>query len=86
MQASHGDPRLALILIPLGIADPVLSFVGDTLTLAITIPLQRRRIANSEEGQDSWASSAVPQSENALEKPVPIDSTSQGATLLSESR
>ena len=85
MQISH-DPRAALILVPVGIADPILSFVGDTLTLPITIPLQRRRIANSEDGQDSRASSADPQSEIALEKPVPIDSTSQGVTPPSDSR
>jgi Protein of unknown function (DUF1375) len=36
------DPKAYLVLIPLAAADPVLSFVADTITLPITIPLQHK--------------------------------------------
>jgi uncharacterized protein YceK len=42
---SQGGAALALTIIAVAVLDPVLSFVGDTVTLPITIPLQRRRFA-----------------------------------------
>jgi uncharacterized protein YceK len=38
----------AAVLMTLGAADPVLSFVGDTLTLPITIPLEEIRTARQQ--------------------------------------
>jgi uncharacterized protein YceK len=70
------DPRWALILIPLAIGDPILSFVADTLTLPITIPLQRRRIANSENDQASGGNSAAPQSEKLTDREARSDDKS----------
>jgi hypothetical protein len=54
---SVGDARLAVVLLGVAVADPFLSFVGDTLTLPITIPLQERRKA-AERAQDEASSVA----------------------------
>jgi Protein of unknown function (DUF1375) len=42
------NPKAYLVLIPLAAADPVLSFVADTITLPITIPLQRKNAGNQD--------------------------------------
>jgi Protein of unknown function (DUF1375) len=42
------DPKAYLVLIPLAVADPMLSFVADTITLPITISMQHKRdVANN---------------------------------------
>jgi hypothetical protein len=41
------DPRVVFLLIPLAVAEGVLTVVGDTLTLPITIPLQRNRTSQN---------------------------------------
>jgi hypothetical protein len=43
-----GGPGAAVVLgaiVGIAVADPILSFVADTVTLPLTIPLQNRRIA-----------------------------------------
>jgi hypothetical protein len=59
------DPRLALVIFPLAVVEPLLSFVADTLTLPLTIPLQERRIAsgknNNGSGREVTASDPGPQ-------------------------
>jgi hypothetical protein len=47
-----GDPRAMAFFLGLAAADPILSFLGDTLTLPITIPLQARRTAASKSDQE----------------------------------
>jgi hypothetical protein len=43
--AYAGKAAVFVVALPLlGVVDPILSFVGDTLTLPITIPLQNRRV------------------------------------------
>lgn len=47
--ANKGAVALGFMILCLGSVDPVVSFVADTLTLPITIPLQNRRIALERE-------------------------------------
>ena len=54
-QRKFGDPRAIVVVLPIAVADPIVSFIADTLTLPITIPLQERRIAirkNAEEADN----------------------------------
>lgn len=67
--SSCGDPRLGVAILGVMAVDPILSFVGDTLTLPITIPLQRRRIA-ADEKELSTIREEVPAT---LGKPVAAD-------------
>jgi uncharacterized protein YceK len=60
---SVGDARLALVILSVAVADPFLSFVGDTLTLPLTVPLQeRRKAAERAEHEASGAAARVPAS------------------------
>jgi hypothetical protein len=47
----RGAVFVAALLVSVTVGDPILSFVADTLTLPLTIPLQNRRIADRTEGQ-----------------------------------
>jgi hypothetical protein len=62
-ESTGGDARLALVVLALLAADPILSFVADTLTLPITVPLQERRIAagkrQSERGPKATSAGPV---------------------------
>jgi hypothetical protein len=42
------DPKAVVVLVPFALAEAILSLVGDTLTLPITIYLQDRRVAASK--------------------------------------
>jgi hypothetical protein len=75
-----GDPRLALVILPLAVADPILSFVGDTLTLPITVPLQKRRKAAEDRPADGGGRNTVgPVGTATLRRPHPPDLTSEDA-------
>lgn len=71
----HGDGKeaafLAAIFATLFAGDPVLSFVGDTLTLPVTIPLQNKRIAEKE--QESAAATAAPPPDLPAEQPPQVE-------------
>jgi len=45
---STEDPKVVLWLLSIAAVDPILSFVADTLTLPITIPLQKSRLGRTE--------------------------------------
>jgi uncharacterized protein YceK len=60
-------PRTMLVLLALGAFDPVLSFIGDTLTLPITAQWQDQRLATDEKTRHA----AV----NAPATDVPIKNT-----------
>jgi hypothetical protein len=65
-----------LIIIPLLIAEGVLTCVGDTVTLPITIYLQERRVAGRKREQegDNSANSSSPTEGGALPvRPSPIE-------------
>jgi uncharacterized protein YceK len=51
--------------------DPILSLVGDTLTLPVTIPLQNRRIA--EEVKDRAGDTAVPSPNSSVERTPQVE-------------
>jgi hypothetical protein len=50
---SQGNAGVAFLACAaaLCVADPVLSFVGDTLTLPVTVPLQNKRVRKDERKQ-----------------------------------
>ncbi|HZU37126.1 MAG TPA: hypothetical protein VFA18_14490 [Gemmataceae bacterium] len=68
----QGGAILAGCIICLCVADPILSFVGDTLTLPITIPLQQRRNARDAELNRPVA---VPSNPNELAPVAPPHET-----------
>jgi hypothetical protein len=70
-----GDVRLAPFLLALAVGDPILSFVADTLTLPITIPLQARRISVEHQNEDCTRSGRTDSIAGAavLKRPTPVD-------------
>jgi hypothetical protein len=60
----------------LGVADPLLSLVGDTLTLPITIPVQNKRTAAAK--RDRAAVAAAERADVSLETPQPLDPAGGG--------
>ena|ERR1700722_12883896 len=76
-QASDQPPRGASVangksaaflwaaIVVVGVTDPILSFVADTLTLPITIPLQNQRIAAQNRERDASGPPAITSSEGA---------------------
>jgi hypothetical protein len=76
-----GNGYGALLLLAVLAADPAVSFVADTLTLPITIPLQQGRAAaykreNSDTGQAHASEPATPKA--FLGEPRPVDQTDDG--------
>jgi hypothetical protein len=67
-------PRTELTFLVLGAADPILSFVGDTLTLPITIPLQNRRsaVTKNKEAQGVPPADVTPRADSPS-APVVLD-------------
>ena len=57
------NPKAYLFLVPLAATDPVLSFVADTITLPITIPLQRKNDADKHDHTDDLKAAASSPSE-----------------------
>jgi uncharacterized protein YceK len=54
---SIGDAKFAALILAVAVADPFLSFVGDTLTLPLTVPLQERR-QTAERAEDKAGAAA----------------------------
>jgi hypothetical protein len=80
VRAGSHDPRELLAWIVLLGADPTVSFVADTLTLPITIYVEKRRGDASERSKDSsnLANSAGPATGSvSLGEPRPLDQTGQ---------
>jgi uncharacterized protein YceK len=62
---------LSAILAAAFVGDPILSFVADTLTLPVTIPLQNRRIA--EEEKDRSGDTTVPSPDPPAERTPQVE-------------
>jgi len=47
--AGKEEAALVACIVAIAVGDPIISFVADTITLPITIPLQERRIAREKD-------------------------------------
>jgi hypothetical protein len=77
------DPKAVVVLVPFALAEAILTLVGDTLTLPITIYLQDRRVAASKCDHDSKpaASSGSASEDQAQGQPItmnPVDESQKG--------
>jgi uncharacterized protein YceK len=58
--SEKGTAIMMAAIIAVATVDPLLSLVGDTLTLPITIPLQNRRIDREQQAESSTPTPPVP--------------------------
>jgi hypothetical protein len=64
----------AVVILAIALVDPVVSFVADTLTLPITIPIQYWREKNEKNDEKSTSNTGEPKSPFiTLGPPVPVN-------------